>query len=494
MSSVVVCVKIAVEAEGGEAESKELNPGTDARQDSATNEEAGSLADSELALEIETCSLILKLKNIEESTLAKIKSETVRKADKVRAELSSVPPNSALSDTVKAKAKQELLDMCMEHMIEVQADEDTKKILTNIKLGYNKLIENYVKAVAIGKARLEVGKAAKKELQDLKEDFKDSLNTIQRLTNELKEQERGKREMERRFEREKGLIKAKAQSFQSQEPKKPHPQSVVEHAQKPEVKQTRGLSHKMLKELIKDIYASKQDYDLQCLSNNNPKKSMDQYLYTYLKTHSETRGNLIEWTQAILSHLEKYSSDPEITLFSRILRNECEEAFQYKMAHTKSEIEKLVKEKIGRKNMLEAEYEEYIKKTNAAEELWRELVNKVCDAEDRELVLEKMRGRMQQTAVKDAQNLLLEYVLGKHEIDIKKFIVLFRQVDKTGTGTLNHYEFKELLRSLGFEFPSKAFNRMIETLDPCKCQKIIFSDCLSLFETVSFNHMRYRSK
>jgi len=469
-----------------------------------------TLDNREFVLEIETASLILQCKGIDETTIKKLKDETTRKINKVKSELPDTKPSSPLEDSARMRGKQELLEMCLSNFIELQTDEDYKKILANIKLGYLKLIESYIKVGAIYKAKLEVGTAFKKELSNLKEEFKGSLNTIQKLNQEIRRQEKEKKEMEKNFEKEKNKMKALLMEAQEiiaskviAEPKLiPEPKAISDP--KPTIKKPKEkiLSLTNLKALIKDIYTKKQEYDIQCLNTGNPKQSMEQYLYTYLKVNKETKDNVIEWTQVILSHLEKYSeANPEVSLFGKILRNECEEAFQYKIEQIKSDVEELVKKRLNEKGlnmkgMMRGEYEEYIKENNASEELCGELINKVCETGDRKLMLAKIKERaceegkmgqfLRRITIEEVECLLLEYVLAKHDIAINKFVKIFRQIDKTESGTLNHYEFKELLKYLKLQLPSKTFNRMMETLDPYKHQKIIFSDCLLLFETVIF--------
>jgi hypothetical protein len=459
-----------------------------------------SLDNREFVLEIETANLILQYKDIDEAIIKRLRDEITRKINKVRSELPETKSSSPIEDGARMRGSQELLEMCLSSLSEVQTDNDCKKILSNIKLGYSRLIENYVRAGAIYKAKLEVSGAFKKELSDLKEDFKESLGTIQKLSHEIKKHEREKREMEKNFERERNRMKlllmeaqeVKASRVMPEVKQIPEPKVIPDP--KPIVKEPKEkkLSLTNLKSLIKDIYAKKQKYDLVCLNTGNPKQSMEQYLYTYLKTNKESKGSIIEWTQVILSHLEKYSqTDPEVALFGKILRNECEEAFRYKIEQTKSIVEELVRKRL---NVIKEEYKEYIKENNSSDELCGELVNKICETGDRKLVLAKIRekageeGKMSQflrrITIEEVECLLLEYVLAKHDIAINRFIGVFRQINKTGSGTFNHYEFKELLKYLNLELPNKTFNRMIEILDPYKNEKIIFSDCLSLFETV----------
>lgn len=86
---------------------------------------------------------------------------------------------------------------------------------------------------------------------------------------------------------------------------------------------------KQLKELIDDIYHQKQKYDQLCFENQLRIETMEQYLYTYLNQKYGLKTLIIEWASTVIQGIKTYlRDDHQITLFAKILKNECEEEFR----------------------------------------------------------------------------------------------------------------------------------------------------------------------
>eukprot|EP00826_Nyctotherus_ovalis_P052635 TRINITY_DN6712_c0_g1_i6.p1 TRINITY_DN6712_c0_g1~~TRINITY_DN6712_c0_g1_i6.p1 ORF type:complete len:726 (+),score=212.97 TRINITY_DN6712_c0_g1_i6:142-2319(+) len=262
---------------------------------------------------------------------------------------------------------------------------------------------------------------------------------------------------------------------------------------------SKSLSLRQMKELIGDVYEQKKKHDQKCLQGGMPKETMEQYVYTYLNQQYGLRNLILDWTKAILEGIAKYSPiDSEVLLFERILRNECEEGFNYVLVRAKNDIIETIKKHIRNKRKFITEKElkatvDKITHNPISEDVWSEIINTLCSPADRSILHAKIlensqqeadrKGKAQRILFEDLQNIFLEYVLAVHEINISKFVKTFKAVDKEKRGALNQDEFAELLEKLKIEITPIYFEKLLEMLDPNKNQSITFSDCLSAFET-----------
>ena len=97
------------------------------------------------------------------------------------------------------------------------------------------------------------------------------------------------------------------------------------------------LPLKSLKQQIEDICESKIKFDEKCRVAKQPVETMEQYLYTYLNQKYGLKSLVIDWVTTIINSVNVYSHDgklrcfnhldpdPDVVMFGRILKNECEE-------------------------------------------------------------------------------------------------------------------------------------------------------------------------
>ena len=71
----------------------------------------------------------------------------------------------------------------------------------------------------------------------------------------------------------------------------------------------RSLSLRQLKEIIEDLYASKSKFDIKCLETHLPRETMEQHLYTYLNQKYGLKNLILDWAQAIINGVRKYSAE-----------------------------------------------------------------------------------------------------------------------------------------------------------------------------------------
>lgn len=108
--------------------------------------------------------------------------------------------------------------------------------------------------------------------------------------------------------------------------------------------QSRVLTLKQLKDTIQDMYTQKVKFDKKCEDNKLPRETMEQYMYTYLNQRYGLKNLIIEWAAAIINGIKTYlKEDHDITLFGKILKNECDEEFRFIQMHVKDTLGSLLR-------------------------------------------------------------------------------------------------------------------------------------------------------
>lgn len=113
---------------------------------------------------------------------------------------------------------------------------------------------------------------------------------------------------------------------------------------------------KQLKEIINDIYSQKIKFDKKCETLKQSRETMEQYMYTYLNQKYGLKNIIIEWAAAIINGIKAYlKDDHDVTLFGKILKNECDEEFRFIQAHVKDTLGSLLKVLIKERYPMKAE-------------------------------------------------------------------------------------------------------------------------------------------
>ena len=126
------------------------------------------------------------------------------------------------------------------------------------------------------------------------------------------------------------------------------------------------LTLKQLKDTITDMYAQKVKFDKKCEDSHVPKETMEQYMYTYLNQKYGLKSLIVEWAASIINAVKTFlREDHEVTLFAKILKNECDEEFRLIQLHVKDTLLQLVrviyKDKYPLKS--EADVQKYLEET-----------------------------------------------------------------------------------------------------------------------------------
>jgi EF-hand domain pair len=118
---------------------------------------------------------------------------------------------------------------------------------------------------------------------------------------------------------------------------------------------------------------------------------MEQFMYTYLNQKYGLKSLIIEWASTIIHSIKVYlRDDHQVTLFAKILKNECDEEFRFIQQHVRETLGNLLKILLRERYHLKSEGE-IIQMCDAIQNgpsgviedgYWKKIVNKMYDRED----------------------------------------------------------------------------------------------------------------
>lgn len=155
---------------------------------------------------------------------------------------------------------------------------------------------------------------------------------------------------------------------------------------------SRNLTLKQLKDVINDIYTSKIKFDKKCEALKQPRETMEQYMYTYLNQKYGLKNLIIEWAVSIINGIKTYlKEDHDVTLFGKILKNECDEEFRFIQSHVKDTLQSLLKALLKDKYPLKSEVDttkmyDGVISGQIDEWIWRKIIEKMYDPRDYEIL------------------------------------------------------------------------------------------------------------
>ncbi len=285
----------------------------------------------------------------------------------------------------------------------------------------------------------------------------------------------------------------------------------------------RVFTIKMMKEIINDIYNSKEEFDKKSDENKLPRETMEQHMYTYLNQKYGLKSIIIEWASNIINGIKIFSSeDSEICLFGKILRNEIEEDARLIYSDVQKSILEYLKYYIKRKHHYISAKEiskilKEKKKGSLTEEEWKEIINYLYNEEHAKILEERISEIIQKKyfkskldtdrkltreeiiqlsklkeeyniPFKDLVKILHEFQVKQREKQLKNFVQLFKSVDKDNNGIINEEEFVNLLYNMNI-FGDQLKRKIVELLtqiDPYNNKQITFSECVNLFGNIPY--------
>ena len=297
------------------------------------------------------------------------------------------------------------------------------------------------------------------------------------------------------------------------------------------------LSKKQMHDFMNEIYESKIEYDKVCNENHLKRESMEHYMYKFLNNKYGLKNLVIEWSSSIITGIKMYSSsDSDINLFGKILKNKIEEGQRLVVIKLKSTIKELYNTCIKNKNRLLMNKSKNKNKTNDKEiekilssfnedillneDEWKNIIksiynedeykiitkyiiNKISDKNDIQKknyinnLMSKKKSEVtrddlelankikfsMKISYKEFENILIGYQITYREKYLSNLHKLFIKYDEDSLGVLNENGFNKLLNSIdfiqkeGIQFMKKLLNK----IDPYSYNNISFTDIVNLF-------------
>ena len=282
----------------------------------------------------------------------------------------------------------------------------------------------------------------------------------------------------------------------------------------------RVFTIKMMKEMINEIYKSKEDFDKKSDENKLPRETLEQHMYTYLNQKYGLKSIIIEWASNIINGIKIFSSeDSEICLFGKILRNELEENSRFVFGKLKQSVIDILnfffKNKFPLKpiedinTMVNQRINGFI-----LEEEWKKIISYLYEEPDAKLLENKIYDLIKKKyyknkfdtekkltreeiinlsktkdefniPFKDLIKILHEFQIKLREKYLKNFVIIFKKFDTDNNGIINEEEFINMLYNMNI-FGNKLKENVVTLLtliDPNNNKQITFSECVNLFST-----------
>ena len=175
------------------------------------------------------------------------------------------------------------------------------------------------------------------------------------------------------------------------------------------------ISLKTLKDLINEIYISKENYDIKCEQYKIPKETLEEHMYTFLNKKYGLKNLIIEWAKNIIAGIKYYSKkDSIVLLFGKIMRNEQEEKARYIIQKLSESIEELLLYYIKRQNPLKLmdDIEKIFqqkKNSELLEEEWKGIIYTIYEKKEAEEIEKKVDAFINKEIERKKVEMLTKY-------------------------------------------------------------------------------------
>ena len=295
------------------------------------------------------------------------------------------------------------------------------------------------------------------------------------------------------------------------------------------------LSKKQMHDFIDEIYDSKMEYDKVCSENHLKKESMEHYMYKFLNNKYGLKNLVIEWSSSIITGIKMYSStDSDINLFSKILKNKIEEGQKLVVIKLKSTIKELydmyIKNKSrlnpnkGKSKLNEKEIEYILNSFNENillnEDEWKNIIKSIYNEDEYKILIKYIINKISdkneiekknyiknlmskkksqvtredfdfankkklplKICYKEFVNILTGYQITYREKYLSNLHKLFIKCDEECVGVLNENGFKKLLNSIDFiqKLGNEYSKKLLYKIDPHSYNNITFTEIVNLF-------------
>ena len=233
------------------------------------------------------------------------------------------------------------------------------------------------------------------------------------------------------------------------------------------------------------------------------KATLEQDLYTYLKSKYGLKKLIIEWNINILSSIKSYFKlNGEVYLFALILKNELDEdsieivdkikKTVYNILYLIYDYDVNLVENIKQnKDFLRENEWKTISKCLYSDDnnLRQKFVNKVSNYIDKIMKGQELLAKTgQKILLCDYMNLLINFNLKLRKNYLHNLYVLFSQYDKKKTGIINLDNFKSIIKNCGIitdeQKAEEVANDLIEIADKDGTGQITFNDTVQCLDNL----------
>ena len=121
-------------------------------------------------------------------------------------------------------------------------------------------------------------------------------------------------------------------------------------------------------------------------------------MYTYLNQKYGLKSLIVEWAASIINGVKTYlKEDHEVTLFAKILKNECDEEFRLIQMHVKDTLLQLVKASYKDKYPLKSEkdvqaYVDMTQNGKIEDWIWKRILDRMYEDQDADTLQEQIKS------------------------------------------------------------------------------------------------------
>lgn len=276
-------------------------------------------------------------------------------------------------------------------------------------------------------------------------------------------------------------------------------------------------------QMIKELYQSKNNYNLRCKHTKLVKETTEKHMYTFL-THKFGLPNLVmQYAKGLVQAIKDYSQlSSDVLLFSKILKNQIDENFGI---ITLENIRKQIHDKIYEisyskyKNLKSADFLNIVSNKQSLEkDEWESLIknfpcldypkvlsilwdslktknyNMIGDLlhhtkisasreeyKNKELIYNELSLDM---PIDDMVEILCVYFINQKEKYLGRFTEIFRQYDLDLYGVITEGNFIDLCTNFISKFldiNEEWIMEKLQVLDPFNTKEITYSECVDLF-------------
>ena len=220
------------------------------------------------------------------------------------------------------------------------------------------------------------------------------------------------------------------------------------------------ISLRTLKELINEIYISKENYDIKCEQYKLPKETLEEHMYTFLNKKYGLKNLIIEWAKNIIAGIRYYSKkDSIVLLFGKIMRNEQEEKARFIIQKVTESIEELLLYYIKRQNPLKLVGDinkifQQKKNSELFEEEWKGIIYTIYEKEEAEEIEKKIENFINKENEKKKMDMLQRYKNSR-----------ISQQNNTNNITSNNSYYLNTINSVSFLANNRSVNYMNNNLN-----------------------------